>query len=128
MDASGIQDVITEPRNDQKSRRWSWAPTVSQTVFCFMFQQLILRTLSFVALFRTAVERANCGLHKSLRTDGVPTSSTLLFWQWLTVSSVFTGGRAENSYSRVPDPPYPPSPINRVCYCGRKATRRRTER
>ena len=45
----------------------------------------------FVTLLGTAVERASCGIHKLLRTGGVPTSLTLLFWPWLTVSSVFAG-------------------------------------
>ena len=45
----------------------------------------------FVTLFRTAVETAINEVHKLLRTGGVPTSLTLLFRRWLTVSSVFTG-------------------------------------
>ena len=51
------------------------------------------RTLPFVTLFRTAVERASCEVHKLLRTGGVPTPLTLLFWWSLAVSSVF-GGRS----------------------------------
>ena len=37
-----------------------------------------------VTLFRTAVETAVISdVHKLLRTGGVPTSLTVLFWQWL---------------------------------------------
>ena len=55
-----------------------------------------------VTLFRTAVETAVIsGVHKLLRTGGVPTSLTLLFWLWLTVSSVFVGRGAWTSYSRL---------------------------
>ena len=62
-------------------------------------------------LFRTAAERVSCGVHKWLRTDGVPTSSlTLLFWRWLTVSSVFTSRSAGMSYSQVPAATAPPPP------------------
>ena len=43
----------------------------------------------FVTLFRAGVETAVSGVHKLLRTDGVPTSLTvLLFRRWLRVSSV----------------------------------------
>ena len=50
-------------------------------------------------LFHTVVERASCGVHKLLGTGVVPTSLTLLFWWWLTVSSVFTGRIAGAGYS-----------------------------
>ena len=53
----------------------------------------------FVTVFRTAVETAIRGVHKLLGTGGVPASLTLLFWRWLTMSSVFTGRRARTSYS-----------------------------
>ena len=65
---------------------------------------------AFVALLRTAVGTAISEVHKVLRTGGVPTSSTLLFWQWLTVSSVFTGRSARTSYSCLPLPLAPFSP------------------
>ena len=55
----------------------------------------------FVALLRTAVERAVSEVHKSLRNGWVPSSLTPLFWRWLTVSSVFTGSSARTSYSSV---------------------------
>ena len=44
-----------------------------------------------VTLFHTAVETAISRGHKLLCTGGVPTLLALLFWQWLTVSSVFMG-------------------------------------
>ena len=52
-----------------------------------------------VTLFRTAVETANTEAHNLLGTGGVPTALTLLFWRWLTVSTVFTGWRAGAIYS-----------------------------
>ena len=61
----------------------------------------------FGTFFRTAVETAVSGVRKLIRTGGVPTSLTLFFWRWLTISSVFTGGSAGTSYSWVPDPPSP---------------------
>ena len=48
----------------------------------------------FVTLFRTAVETAVSEGHKLHRIGGVPASLTLLFLQWLTISSVFTGRSA----------------------------------
>ena len=47
----------------------------------------------FVILLSTAVETAVSEVHTCclIRTGGVPTSLTLLFWRWLTVYSVFTG-------------------------------------
>ena len=45
------------------------------------------------------VETAVSGIQKLLPTGGVPTSLTLLFWRWLTVSSVFAGRRAVTSYT-----------------------------
>ena len=65
--------------------------------FASGFNSWSLRTLS-LWLFRTAVERPNCRVHKLLRTGGVPTSLTLLFWRWMTVSSVFAfAGRSTES-------------------------------
>ena len=49
----------------------------------------------FVTLLRSAVGIAISGVPKLLRTGGVPTSLTLLFWRRLTVSSVFAGRRAQ---------------------------------
>ena len=46
----------------------------------------------FATLFRTAVETAVSKVHRFLRTGGVPTSSTLLFWR-------LTGRSAGTSYS-----------------------------
>ena len=52
----------------------------------------------FVTLLRTAVETTVSEVHKLLRTGGVPTSLTVLYWQWLTVSSVAVGRSAWTSY------------------------------
>ena len=60
----------------------------------------------FVTLLRTAVETAISKVPKLLRTGGVPTSLTLLFCRWLTVSSVFAGRSARTSYSRLSPPPH----------------------
>ena len=57
-----------------------------------------------VNLLRTAVETAISEVHKLLHTGGVPTSLTLLFWRWLTVSSVFAGRSSGTNYSSAPDP------------------------
>ena len=64
----------------------------------------------FVTLLRTAVETAVSGVHELLRTGGVPTSLKLLFWRWLTISSVFTGRSTRMSYSSLLPPPPPPRP------------------
>ena len=55
-----------------------------------------------MSLLRTAVETAISGVHKLLRTNRVLTSVTLLFWRWLTVSSVFAGRSARTSSHRYP--------------------------
>ena len=52
-----------------------------------------------VTLFRTAGETANTEVDKLLGTGEVPTSLTLLFWRWLTISTVFTGWSAGTIYS-----------------------------
>ena len=54
----------------------------------------------FVTLLRTAVETAASEVHKLLRPGGVPTSLTLLFWWWMTVSSVFVDC-VQTSYSSL---------------------------
>ena len=74
----------------------------------------------FVTLLSTAVETAISDVHKWLRTGGVPTSLTLLFWWWLTTFfSVFTGQSARTSYSSRPlpsPPPFSPSLISRMVF------------
>ena len=55
----------------------------------------------FMTLFSTAVATALSEVHELFLTGEVPTSFTLLFWRWLTVSSVFTGRNAQTSYSLV---------------------------
>ena len=56
-----------------------------------------------VTLLHTAVKTVIRGAHRLLRTGGVPTSLTMLFWRCLTVSSVFTHRSAWTSYSSLPD-------------------------
>ena len=53
-------------------------------------------------LFHTAVETAISRVHELLRTGGVPTFLALLFWWWLTVSSVFMDQSAGMSYCDHP--------------------------
>ena len=52
-----------------------------------------------VTLFCRGVETATSEVHRLLRTGGVPTSLTLLFWWWLMVSLVFVGRSAGTGYS-----------------------------
>ena len=68
-------------------------------------------------LFRSAIERTNCGVHKPLRTDGLPTTLTSIV---LVVADGFFGlcvserlGRATHRY-RTPHP-HPPNRSYVVC-------------
>ena len=65
--------------------------TLFLTALGTVFVTLFLTALGtvFVTLFLTAVHTAICGVHMQICTGSVPTSLTLLFWRWLTVSSVF---------------------------------------
>ena len=53
---------------------------------------------------------------------------TLLFWQWLTVSSVFTCRSARTNYSQVPDAPCFCVPNKPNGFCGWKAPRKTPRR
>ena len=53
----------------------------------------------FVTSVHAAVETAISRVHKLLHASVVPASLTLLLWQWLMVSSGFTGHSAQMSYS-----------------------------
>ena len=67
--------------------RWSWA--VIRELDNPLLQLFLNSCFSdIVTLLHTAVETAISEVHKLLGTVGVPTSLTLLFWRWLTVSSV----------------------------------------
>ena len=81
----------------------SWMDCFAAELLNSCFWDTVFVTL----LRRTAVETAVSGVQKLLPNGGVPTSLTLLFWRWLTVSSVFAGRRAGTSYSEVPPPPSP---------------------
>ena len=72
--------------------------------FLLQVSTVAFRTLS-VTLLRTAVETAVSEEHKLLRTGGVRTALALLFWQRLTVYSVFTGWSVWTSCSSLPDLP-----------------------
>ena len=84
----------------------------------------------FVTLFRTAVETAVSNeVYNLLGTGGVPTSTTLLFWRWLTVSSVFASRSDGTSYASLSDFPLSPSLISLlvsvdVKHHGRRRTKR----
>ena len=84
-------------------------------------------TVFVTLLRRTAVETAVSGVQKLLPNGGVPTSLTLLFWRWLTVSSVFAGRSSGTDYSSAPDPPSPRFPVPNKPYgfCRRKAPRKK---
>ena len=112
-------DCLAASRDQERSRagRWRWAvlqPDINKDIKphiimgshswmdCLTAELFLGNCFSdivFVTLFRTAVETAIRGVHKLLGTGGVPASLTLLFWRWLTMSSVFTGRRARTSYS-----------------------------
>ena len=70
--------------------------------------------IAFVTLLRTADETAISEVRKLLRTGGVLTSLTWLFWRWLTVSSVVVGvvGRAIHLYPTPRPLPFPLSLIS----------------
>ena len=66
VDVTELEAVHAEPcKRSEEGDGAGLALTVSSTVSCFRFQQLVLRTLYTVcvALFRTAIERASCGVH-----------------------------------------------------------------
>ena len=120
MNINGVGLRLQWPRSESDQR--SLTPS-SRASRCFnsCFSDTV-----FVTLFCTAVETAISGVHKLLRTGGVPTSLTLLIWRWLTVSSVFAGRSARTSCSSLtrgravrlytPSSPHPP-----FDFCGRKA-------
>ena len=89
-------DCLTADRAHHRSRagRWSWAVIAGRIVLLLNYSSTAgsLDT-ACMSLFRTAVETAVSGVPELLGTGGVPTSLTLLFWRWLTVSSVFAGCR-----------------------------------
>ena len=82
-----------------RTGRWSWALTVSWTILCFKFKQLVLWALSLWLCSLQLLKELVCGVHKLLCTDEVPTTLTLLFWWWLTKSAVFAGRIDGTSYS-----------------------------
>jgi len=93
--------IIIRAQERSRAGRWSWALVVGRFVSlqtCSSSNCCSTDTV-FVTLLRTAVETAISEVHKLLRTGGVPTSSKVLFWRWLTVYSVFTGRSSGTKYS-----------------------------
>ena len=87
-------DCLVADRVQERSRagRWSGSVIAGWTVLLpSCSSTLAFLDTVFVTLFSAAVEIAVSGVHKLLGSDGVPTSLTLLFWWWLTVSLIFTG-------------------------------------
>ena len=82
---TGLKDHgFSEPkRKEVELGSHSWMDCLAAELFlnsCFS-------DTVFVTLAHTAVETAISRVHKLLHTSVVPTSLTLLFWQWLMVSS-----------------------------------------
>ena len=69
---------------------------------CKAIPQLLLLGHCLCDFARTSVQRAISEVYKLLRTGGVPTSLTLLFWQGLTIHSVFAGRSVRMYYSSLP--------------------------
>ena len=83
-------------QESSRGGRWNSNQSSHSRMDCLaaeLFLNSCFSDTAIVTLFRTAVERASCEVDKLLRTGGVPTSLTLLFWWSLAVSSVF-GGRS----------------------------------
>ena len=102
------QEQIRTQEQPKVIKRWSWALTAGQIVLLLTCPSTVspLGTV-FVALFLTAVDTAICGVHMQICTGSVPTSLTLLFWRWLTVSSVFRVWAQAWAVHRNPLPPSP---------------------
>ena len=89
------REVELDPQDSLGEIKRSEVKLVSHRKLDNPLLHLVLNSCSvdtvFETLFRTAAETAVSEVHKLLGTGGVPTSLTLLFWRWLTVSSVFAG-------------------------------------
>ena len=84
-----------------RAGRWSWALIFGWFVLLHSCASTVASRTVSVTLICTVVKTAVSGVHKLLRTGGVPTSLTLMFWRWLTVSSIFAG----RSVRITPPPP-----------------------
>ena len=105
--------TLKRARERSRTGRWSWALIESWTIVCF--------SCSSTVAFRTLKQQL-AEVHKLLHTGGVPTSLTLLFWQWLTVSSACAGRSAWTSYLCLlltPTSPFSPVPNKPYSFCGR---------
>ena len=108
LDAGRYSDTIQElqkvilrwqymSRAQEKSGGGRWTLGSHSWMDCLaaeLFLNICFLDTVFGTLFYTAVQTAVSGVHKLLRTGRVPTSWTLLFWRWMTVSSVFAGRNA----------------------------------
>ena len=99
---------VAEPRRDQNKGGGpglSYVPQMDDLSCCRAVPQQLLsgHCLCDILLRGTTVETAVIEVHKLFHIGGVPTSLTLLFWWWLTVSSVFAGRSACTSCSSLPD-------------------------
>ena len=107
----GGAGLSSEPRRDQEQGDGAGLSYQDGLSCCRVVPQQLLLGHD-VTLIRTAVKTAISEVHKLLGTGGVPTSLTLLFWRWLTVSSVFADWSAITSYTCPPlPPPLHPSPL-----------------
>ena len=99
-----------ESRRDQEEGGGAGLRKLDYTLL-HLFLNCCATDIVFVTQFRTAVETANSEVHELPRSAKVPTTVTLLlFWRWLTVSSVFAGRiRADEllAFSPHPTPPHP---------------------
>ena len=114
----GYLRVVTHRARERSRTRWSWAVMAGWILVLLSCSSTVASWTLFLTLFHTAVKTVISEVYKLLGTGGVPTSLTLLFWRWLTVSSVFTGRSARTSYSSRPPFPVPNKPY---VFCGRKA-------
>ena len=96
--------TLKRAQDRSRTGRWNWALIESWTIFCFRFQHL---------LFAHCLCDCSAQLWKqqlAKYTDCFPLAGSptpyhqLLFWRWLTVSSVFAGRSARTSYSSLPVP------------------------
>ena len=104
--------------------RWRWALIAEWCVVCLSAELFLNSCFSdtvFVTLLPTAAEAAISEVLKSLGAGGVPTSLTLLFWRWLTVSSVCAGRCAWTSYSSLPLPLPLSQSLMVLHFCGHNA-------
>ena len=84
-----LERAQNSERAQKRSRagRWSWTHSRMVCLAAGLFLNSCFSDTVLVTLLRTAVGIAVSEVQKLLRTGGVPSSLTLLFWRWLTVSN-----------------------------------------